>query len=170
PSPKYSGSKIQRLKQSGLLWNTAINTYLLSIGFTRSKLDPCLYVRRHEGKLSLLGLYVDDGLVVSEHEAHSDWVMSKLQQRFDIRDLSEANKCLGISIVRRDDGFVLHQRDSIQQLLTDMDMVDYKAAATPMDTTRYSIMRKAVGSLLWISNCTHPDITMAVNYFARFVA
>ncbi|KAF4144759.1 putative polyprotein [Phytophthora infestans] len=31
-------------------------------------------------------------------------------------------------------------------------------------------MRETIGSLLWISTCTRPDITMAVNYLARFVA
>ncbi|OWY98542.1 polyprotein, partial [Phytophthora megakarya] len=35
------------------------------------------------------------------------------------------------------------------------------------DTT---CMRETIGSLLWISICTRPDITMAVNYLARFVA
>lgn len=117
----------------------------------RSKLDPCLYFRRQKGKLSLLGLYVDDVLVTSESDEDSDWVMGKLNQRCDIRDLGEADKCLGISTVRRADGFILHQCDSIQQGRR-------QGNGSPMDTMRQyddsfimersSVMRKAVGSLL----------------------
>ncbi|POM60455.1 polyprotein [Phytophthora palmivora] len=32
------------------------------------------------------------------------------------------------------------------------------------------VMRETIGSLLWLSTCTRPDITMAVNYLARFVS
>ncbi|KAF4128883.1 putative protoheme IX farnesyltransferase [Phytophthora infestans] len=63
---------------------------MLSIGFVRSKLDPCLYFCRHEGKLWLLGLYVEAVLVTSGSD---EGVMDKLNQRFDIRDLGEADNC-----------------------------------------------------------------------------
>ncbi|GMF57114.1 unnamed protein product [Phytophthora fragariaefolia] len=167
------------LKQSGLLWNNEINAFLLSVGFVRSKLDPCLYTRRRNRALTVLSLYVDDVIVVAESDADSDWVMQQLGKRFDIKDLGDATKVLGISIEYTEDGFILHQRDSIEELLIDMDMATFRPVSTPMESGVFdddaameqtSVMRRAIGSLLWISNCTRPGITAAVNYLARFVA
>lgn len=167
------------LKQSGLLWNNEINAFLLSLGFVRSKLDPCLYTRRRSGVLTVLGLYVDDVIVVAENDADSDWVMRQLGKRFDIKDLGDAANVLGVSIEHTEDGFILHQRDTIEDLLADMEMATCKAVSTPMESRVFdddtpmeeaSLMRRAIGSLLLISNCTRPDITAAVNYLARFVA
>lgn len=168
------------LKQSGLLWNKEINKFLLELGFKRSKLDPCLYSCRRNGNLVVLGLYVDDVIIVGEDDADSDWVMHQLAQKFDIKDMGDATKCLGICIERNDSGIFLHQRDTIEEVLVNFEMDMSKPVHTPMETSRAfdddvaleqsSLMRKAIGSLLWISNCTRPDITAAVNYLARFVA
>lgn len=168
------------LKQSGLLWNREMNAFLLSLGFTRSKMDPCLYFRRYNSKLTLLGLYVDDVIIVSEVDADSDWVMRQLGIKFDIKDMGVAAKCLGISIEHTNDGILLHQHDTIEELLREMGMAECRPVSTPMDPSiafdddlmmeQTTIMRRAIGSLLWISNCTRPDITAAVNYLARFVA
>lgn len=56
-----------------------------------------------------------------------------------------------------------------------------RAAVTPMEVnhrffdenaepfTDTNIYREAIGSLLWLSNCTRPDITTVINCLARFV-
>lgn len=168
------------LKQSGLLWNKEINKFLLELGFKRSRMDPCLYSYRHNGKLVVLGLYVDGVVLVGEDDTDSDWVMHQLEQKFDIKDMGDATKCLGICIERDSSGIFLHQRDTIEEVLMNFEMSTCKPVHTPMETSRAfdddvalertSLMRRAIGSLLWISNCTRPDITTAVNYLARFVA
>ncbi|KAE9052590.1 Retrovirus-related Pol polyprotein from transposon TNT 1-94 [Phytophthora rubi] len=170
------------LKQSGKLWNDTIHRYLLELGFSRSQLDPCLYFRWHEDKLTVLGLYVDDVVVVSQRESDSDWTMRKLADQFQIKDLGPAKKCLGINIEQSDRGIYLHQTANIDGLLTKCGMENGRPVTTPMESTRdlhgedsepfydTSIMRETIGSLLWISNCTRPDITMPVNYLARFVS
>lgn len=60
------------LKQSDKLWNDMIHKYLLELGYRRSKLDPCLYCRRFNGFMAVLGLYVDGLFVVSQRESDSD--------------------------------------------------------------------------------------------------
>ncbi|GMG15396.1 unnamed protein product [Phytophthora fragariaefolia] len=76
-------------KQSCLVWNKEINSFMLSIGFARCKLDPCLYTRRHPGNLTVLGLYVDDVIIVAEDDDDSDWAIHQLEARFDIRDMGD---------------------------------------------------------------------------------
>lgn len=88
------------LKQSGKLWNDMINAFLKAEGFSRSQVDPCIYFMHRGGKLCVLGLYADDVLVVSQDDNLSQHVMSRLKERFDIKNLGEAQKCLGIWITR----------------------------------------------------------------------
>ncbi|POM67806.1 LOW QUALITY PROTEIN: Integrase catalytic core protein [Phytophthora palmivora] len=166
------------LKQSGKLWNDEIHNYLLELGFIRSKLDPCLYFRRSDGKLTVLGLYVDD-VVVSAQLRHR---LDNEDARQQIKDMGEAKKCLGICIEQTDSGIYLQQTANIDQLLAKLGMENCRPVTTPMESTRAlqatdskpffstDVMRETIGSLLWLSTCTRPDITMAVNYLARFVS
>ncbi|OWY97396.1 polyprotein [Phytophthora megakarya] len=184
--PKGKCLRLQKslygLKQSGKLWNDTIHNYLLELGFMRSRLDPCLYFHRQNAKLTVLGLYVDDVVVVSQRESDTDWVMNKLAEQFQIKDMGPAKKCLGIHIEQCENAIYLHQSTNIDALLCKLGMENCRSVATPMESTRNlhnedsepffetNTMREAIGSLLWLSNCTRPDITMPVNYLARFVA
>ena len=51
------------LRQSGNLWNTTINEYLLGKGFTRSMVDTCLYTKRDGESEIILLLWVDDVII-----------------------------------------------------------------------------------------------------------
>ncbi|POM76510.1 Integrase catalytic core protein [Phytophthora palmivora] len=170
------------LKQSGKLWNDLIDSFLQAQGFQRSQMDPCLYYLRYHDKLCVLGLYVDDILLVSQDSALSDHIMSKLTERFHIKDLGDARKCLGIWIDYTTDGITIHQEQTTLDLLAKMGMQECKTAPTPMEVNHHffgehgdpfhdtTLYREAIGSLLWISNCTRPDIATATNCLSRFVS
>ncbi|KAG6616520.1 Integrase catalytic core protein [Phytophthora cinnamomi] len=51
------------LKQAGRLWNKLLHSKLVEIGFVQSLIDMCVYFRRQEGVLLVVGIYVDDLLV-----------------------------------------------------------------------------------------------------------
>jgi phosphopantetheinyl transferase (holo-ACP synthase) len=76
----------------------------------------------------------------------------------------------------------LTQKRVVQKLLQKYEMTEAKGRATPMsaaekptregerlDTDDFSYAR-LVGSLLYVSNCTRPDITQAVGVLSRFMA
>ncbi|GMG15655.1 unnamed protein product [Phytophthora fragariaefolia] len=113
-----------------------MHKFLLEIGFARSKLDPCLYFRRSDGKLTVLGLYVDDIVVVSQRESDSDWVMQKLAEQFEIKDMGPAKKCLGINIDQTETDIYLHQTAKIDSLLVKLGMENCRPVPTPMESTR----------------------------------
>ena len=52
------------LKQSPRCWNQVFDTFLLSIGFTQSEADPCVYIECDP--FVIIALYVDDLLVLTE--------------------------------------------------------------------------------------------------------
>ncbi|OWZ19052.1 Yokozuna [Phytophthora megakarya] len=170
------------IKQGGKLWNDTIHNYLLKLGFMRSRLDPCLYLRRQNDKRTVLGLYVDDVVIVSQRESDSDWMMNKLTERFQIKDMGLTTKWLGIHIEKCEDAIYLHQRTNIDALISELDMENCRSVAIPMESTRNlhnegserlfetNTKREAISSLLWLSICTRPDITMPANCLAQFVA
>ena len=52
--------------------------------------DPCLYITR-DGKLLLIGIYVDDTLLIERSEKRLKEVKSALMESIDMKDLGELN-------------------------------------------------------------------------------
>ncbi|OWZ17306.1 Gag-pol Polyprotein [Phytophthora megakarya] len=135
-----------------------------------------------DGKLCGYGLYVDDVLVVSQDKNLLEHVMSRLNERFNFKNLGEAKKRLDVWIERNPSGIILHQQQTIEELLEKFGMGHCRPSTTPVGVnhpffeddvepfTDTNMVREAIGSLLWVSNCTRPDITTAVNCLSRFVA
>jgi hypothetical protein len=55
------------LKQSPRMWYQKIDTYMLGLGFTRSKEDHCVYFKLIGDHLIYLVLYVDDMLLIGNN-------------------------------------------------------------------------------------------------------
>jgi hypothetical protein len=55
-----------KLKQAPIIWYGRIDSFLISLGFTKSKVDPTIYFKiENEGTIILL-LYVDDFFFTDE--------------------------------------------------------------------------------------------------------
>jgi Reverse transcriptase (RNA-dependent DNA polymerase) len=63
------------LKQSPRNWHSTVHQFLLSIGFTSSDADPCVYVRADQ---TIILLYVDDLLIMAVTDEVIDVVVSHL--------------------------------------------------------------------------------------------
>ena len=60
---------LYELKQAPHLWCKKFDSFMLSNGFTRSKADPCLYMKKEtNGSPIILVLYVHDMLIAEKHE------------------------------------------------------------------------------------------------------
>jgi hypothetical protein len=56
------------LKQSPRMWYQKFDTYMLGLGFTRSKEDRCVYFKLIGDHLIYLVLYVDDMLLIGNNK------------------------------------------------------------------------------------------------------
>jgi hypothetical protein len=87
------------LKQAGNIWNAAIHSYILEIGFTRTSTDLCIYtitfLRRDH---MIIAIHVDDFLITSNKE-HFQWLVKTMKQQYKISH-HKANLYLGIKIER----------------------------------------------------------------------
>ncbi|GKA66082.1 retrotransposon protein, putative, ty1-copia subclass, partial [Tanacetum coccineum] len=126
--------------------------YMLSNGFKRSSYDNCVYYMSYApGEYIYLLLYVDDMLIACKSKAEIGSTKSLLKKEFDMKELGEAKKILGMEIVRDRSRKILRVSQSGDCPVRDCD-------AERMSKVPYT---NAVGSLMYMMVCTRPDIAYA---------
>jgi hypothetical protein len=88
------------LKQSPRMWYQKFDTYILGLGFVRSRADHCVYSKQVANHFIYVVLYVDDMLLVVNNMDVIKEVKSQLSSKFDMKDLVAANFILGMEIKR----------------------------------------------------------------------
>ncbi|GJY00918.1 retrovirus-related pol polyprotein from transposon TNT 1-94, partial [Tanacetum coccineum] len=143
------------LKQSPRQWYRRFDEYMLSNGFKRSSYDSCVYYRSYApGEYIYLLLYVDDMLIACKSKAEIGSAKSLLKKEFDMKELGEAKKILGMEIVRDRSRKILRVSQSGDCDVERMSKVPYA---------------NAVGSLMYLMVCTRPDIAYAVSVVSRYL-
>lgn len=173
---------IYGLKQSPRCWNSALDSQLKKMGFVQTDSDPCIY--RSSGEdMCIIGVYVDDIVLAGKSEKQLEETKQILAKRFDIKDMGKLHYFLGMKIVQNDQtGEVwVGQPAYTESLLQKFGMENAKPVNTPVDTSTklvkatededsvdQQLYQSAVGSLLYLSVGTRPDITYAVSNVAKF--
>ena len=173
---------IYGLKQSSRCWNTALDAHLQEMGFTQLKSDPCIYVSGGDDPF-YIGVYVDDMFLVGKDAARMKSVRQQLSSKFDIKDFGKLSYFLGMSIVQNleERNTWMGQPTYTEKLLTKMGMGDCKPVKTPVDPGNRLVKasedeealdqqsyQSLVGSLMYLTTCTRPDIAYAVGMLSRY--
>ena len=172
------------LKQAPRAWYITLKTELAKLYFTESKADAGLFISTDPSKPALLLTYVDDILIVTPKTTSTAALKQKLMAVFEARDLGRATFFLGMDLIQDPTAktIKLAQSRSIKDLLTKYGMDDAKTASTPCSTsikltkagepldTQTHPYSALVGSLMYLSICTRPDIAQAVGALARYMA
>jgi hypothetical protein len=168
------------LKQAPKAWYERIDTWLTDQGLSRSTNDPNLYFSFHNGKRTILLLYVDDLLLTGDDSIEIDRIKMELSKEFEMTNLGLAHNYLGAEIVHQDNGIFVHQKIYIQKLLKKFGLQNCNPTNLPMDPKlqlqRYTgssradplTYRSLVGSLIYLTN-TRPDICFAVSCVAKYM-
>jgi hypothetical protein len=96
------------LKQAPRAWYARIDSYLMSLGFTKSDADPNLYYKVENGGLLILVLYVDD-LFLTGDEKLIVGCKRELTSEFEMKDLGLMHYFLGLEVWQRPDEIFLSQ-------------------------------------------------------------
>ena len=175
------------LKQSPRQWNIYIDAVLKGLGFKRLKSDVGVYVMGEGESAVYIALYVDDLFLVGSKLGNIKRVKEGLSREFKMKDLGEARFLLGIEIRRLGGGDVLLiQERYARDVLARFSMLGCKPASTPLELgSRLEVTqqptteeekaaminipyRSAIGSLMYLSTCTRPDISAAVSELSKF--
>ena len=69
------------------------------IGFTPGKADPMVYIQyKNNGEIGIAGWYVDNGLLAANLIKTMEKMVMDIKGSFNIKDLSELTRLLGIKI------------------------------------------------------------------------
>ena len=98
-----------------------------------------------------------------------------------MKDMGVADVILGIKISKSQDGLVLTQDHYVNKILERFNKNDTNIAKTPVDVNLH--LRKntgdaisqvefsrIIGSLMYLMNCTRPDIAYSVSILSRFTS
>lgn len=89
------------LKKSPRMWYQKFDTYVLSLGFLRSKSHHCVYYKAANGDILIIVLYVDDMLFIGNRKRMISDLKSQLLARFEIKYIGATRYILRMNI-RRD--------------------------------------------------------------------
>ena len=177
---------IYGLKQSPRCWNHALDSKLREMGFEQTSSDPCLYVHfDSEGVMFLVAVYVDDIVLGGRSEAKMNAVKKELSQKFEMKDLGPLHHFLGVKVIQDHltEIIWIGQPSYTEKMLQKFGMYDSKPVSTPVnpdvklvpsenpdDVCNQQRYQAVVGSLLYLSTKTRPDIAYAVSRVTRFCA
>ena len=172
------------LRQAPRAWHQRLKEELGELGFTASESDAALFSGVVDGERVWVVVWVDDILIAASGEPRLAKVKSHLASKFDVRDLGEAEFFLGMELTRDRTARTvkLTQKKLTRELVERFGMTEAKARSVPLgagekltrdgeplrtDKFPYS---ELIGSLLYLSVCTRPDIAQAVGALARYMA
>ena len=121
------------LKQAPRAWYGRIDRFLTSIGFTKSKSDPNLYMKIMDDEPVILLLYVDD-LFLTRNEKRIKDCKKNLAKEFEMKYIGLIHCFLRLEVWQSQEGIFLNQGKYAVEILKRFDILDYKDMARPMDT------------------------------------
>ena len=152
---------------------------MLSNGFKINDCDKCVYGKQTQNCFAILCLYVDDMLITGNDGETVKKIKCLLASKFEMKDMGVADVILGVKIHKTYGGLDLSQSHYIETILRKCKNLDTVPVKTPIDVnlhlSKNTGENKAqneyagiLGSLMYVMNCTRPDIACAVSKLSRF--
>ena len=175
------------LKQASRVWNETFHEALTMIGFNYSGADLCVYTGTIDSDYVMMVIHVDDVIITGTTESAIHTAIAKIREHFDISEATELDLFLGM-VVKTDSTGIIHidQNHYVNQLLAKYKLDSAHSQDTPavcggaleesivngnssilLDAQGITFYQSIVGSLLYISSKTRPDIAHTVMQLCR---
>ncbi|KAJ5666536.1 uncharacterized protein N7477_008984 [Penicillium maclennaniae] len=169
------------LRVAPILWQQEVLQKLAQFGFVPIPEDPCLFVYKNV----VLMIFVDDILVIfhrrHKHEAHE--LRDKLMQAYEMKDLGEATRFIGIRITRdrATKRLWISQDAYIEKIAHRFHITPLKPVKTPFPPSplpappsdhqaspaMIHLYQQKIGSLLYATIMTRPDAAKATQMLSE---
>ena len=167
------------LKQSPRAWFDRFLKAMLRFGYKQSHADHTMFIKRSNGKIAILIVYVDDIIMTGDDMNEIISLKALLAQEFEIKDLGSMKYFLGMEVARSNKGIFISQRKYILDLLEETGMLGCKPADSPIEAnhhlgsnvgelTEKERYQRLVGRLIYLSH-TRPNISYDVGVVSQFM-
>ncbi|GJR35585.1 putative ribonuclease H-like domain-containing protein [Tanacetum coccineum] len=167
------------LHQAPRAWYATLSTFLEKHGYKRGTIDKTLFIKRDKKDIMLVQVYVDDIIFGSTNKSWCDEFEALMKSIFQMSSIGELTFFLGLQVKQNKGGIVISQDKYVTEILKKFDLVNVKAAITPMETkvpltkdeeaidVDVHLYRSMIGSLMYLT-ASRPDIMYAVCVCSRF--
>ncbi|GJY11213.1 putative ribonuclease H-like domain-containing protein [Tanacetum coccineum] len=167
------------LHQAPRAWYETLSTYLLENRFRRGIIDKTLFIKKNQGDILLVQVYVDDIIFGSTKKSLCIEFESLMHKKFQMSSMGELTFFLGLQVMQRDDGIFISQDKYVADILKKFDFVTMKTTSTPIETNKallkdeeakdvdVYLYRSMIGSLMYLT-ASKPDIMFDVCACVRF--
>ena len=139
-----------------------------------------MYIQNVHDQISIILLWVDI-LIASKTEAHLIQVKTRLNSRFKMTDLGQLSWFLGIQFECENNTIKMNQSRYIEKILSKFGMANCKPRSNPceidimktsdeVDLIEIKPYREIIGSLIYITVATRPDICYTVTIWSLDLA
>ena len=153
------------------------------LGFVQTISDPYIYVKFNNNDLFFIAVYVDELLLFSRSKSEIEQVKNLLKFEFKVTDFGEVKYFLGVHVTHDSDKgtIFLNQRAYAENVLRRFGLSEANSVKSPMDPNvkflqcnddsklcDIVLYQSIIGSLIYLSSKTRPDIAYSVNKLARY--
>ncbi|XP_071916242.1 uncharacterized mitochondrial protein AtMg00810-like [Coffea arabica] len=168
------------LKQAPRSWYSRIDAHLMNLGFEKSLSEFTLYIKKVDGEIVVISLYVDDLLVTGSSKELIDKFKKEMEDVFEMTDIGMMSFFLGMEIQQKQNEVFLCQQKYAKEVLKNFNMEGCKSTATPMNQKEKFCKedgaekvdeepyRSLIGCLMYLTT-TRPDIMQAVSLLSRYM-
>lgn len=170
------------LKQAPRQWNLKLNEAMMQLDMKRSEHDHCLYYKVKATSILVVAIFVDDFCILSNNADMKENFKKDIKRFFKVKDLGNLKHFLGMRIIKEENQITIDQEEYIRKVLDNFAMTDSKPASTPADpnmklvnpsieekeAAQHLPYQRLIGSLMYLSVGTRPDITHAVSVLSQF--
>ncbi|GJS98974.1 putative ribonuclease H-like domain-containing protein [Tanacetum coccineum] len=170
PNRVYKVEKaLYGLHQALRAWYETLSTYLLENGFQRGQIDKTLFIKRDQGDILIVHVYVDDIIFGSTKKKLCTEFEKMMHKKFQMSSMGELTFFLGLQVKQKEDGIFISQDKYVTEILKKFGFSDVKTASTPMETHKpllkdadgedidEHMYRSMIGSLMYLTS-SRPDI------------
>ncbi|XP_059654609.1 uncharacterized mitochondrial protein AtMg00810-like [Cornus florida] len=153
---------------------------MIAFGYRQSNSDHTLFLKKQQGKITALIVYVDDMVVTGNYLEEIKALKKYLSREFKMKDLGPLRYFLGIEVSRSNKGIFLSQRKYALNLLQKTGITACQPAGTlveeglklcvesnqlPTNKGRY---QRLVGRLMYLAHM-RPDLAYALSIVSQFM-
>jgi hypothetical protein len=169
------------------MWYNSLSEYLLKEGFENNPICPCFFIKKLKSGFATITVYVDDLNIVGTPKELIKTAIY-LKNEFEMKDHGTKKFCLGLQIEYFSNGILVHQSTYIEKVMKHFYMEKAHPLSTSMVVQSLDVKKdhfrskkdhkeilgpevpylSAIGALMYLVNCTQPDIAFSVNLLTRY--